>query len=94
MNTDQRQILTKQTELLSSIKTNTSGGSTTNSNFQILKTQADDLVIKHTWLSGGTSDQRIDTIVYSSVTLGLTVTKTFTYYGGAGTYHVDQITLS
>lgn len=71
-----------------------SGGATPDSKLTKLKTQAEDLTIKHTWLSGGTSDQRVNTIVYSSVTLGLTVTKTFTYYGGAGTYHVDQITLS
>jgi hypothetical protein len=64
------------------------------SNLQKLETQANDLVTTYTWLDGGTSDQRPDTITYSSLQLGLTVTKTFTYNGGAGTYHVATITLS
>jgi hypothetical protein len=71
-----------------------SGGATPDSDYHKLKTQANDLVVKHVWLDGGTNDQRISTITYSSVSLGLTATKTFTYYGGAGTYHVDKITYS
>jgi hypothetical protein len=59
-----------------------------------LLTQANDLVQTYTWLDGGTADQRISTIVYSSATLALTVTETFTYNGGAGTYHVATSTLS
>ena len=72
------------------------GGSAggTPSNLQIIKTQANDLVETYTWLSGGLADQRIDEIVYSSASLGLTVRETFTYNGGAGTYHVATSTLS
>jgi xylose isomerase len=68
--------------------------SSAQSNLQILETQANDLVTAFTWLDGGASDQRPDTITYSSAQLGLTVIKTFTYNGGAGTYHVATITLS
>jgi len=68
--------------------------SSAQSNLQILETQANDLVTTFTWLDGGASDQRPDTITYSSSQLGLTVIKTFTYNGGAGTYHVATITLS
>ena len=68
--------------------------STTKSNYSKLLTQANDLVQTYTWLDGGTADQRISTIVYSSATLVLTVTETFTYNGGAGTYHVATSTLS
>lgn len=64
------------------------------SNLEKLETQANDLVTTFTWLDGGTTDQRPDNIVYSSVELGVSVTKTFTYNGGAGTYHVATITLS
>ena len=64
------------------------------SNLQKLETQANDLVTTFTWLDGGTADQRPDNIVYSSAQLGITVTKTFTYFGGAGTYHVATITLA
>lgn len=59
-----------------------------------LLTQANDLVQTYTWLDGGGTDQRISTIVYSSAALSLTVTETFTYNGGAGTYHVATSTLS
>ncbi len=64
------------------------------SNLQKLETQANDLVTTFVWLDGGAADQRPDTITYVSATLGLTVTKKFTYNGGAGTYHVATITLS
>jgi hypothetical protein len=64
------------------------------SNLEKLETQANDLVTTYVWLDGGASDQRPDTITYSSSQLGLTVIKTFTYNGGAGTYHVATITLS
>lgn len=68
--------------------------SSASSNLQILKTQANDLVEVYTWLDGGLADQRISTILYSSAFLGLFVTETFTYNGGAGTYHVATSTLS
>ena len=64
------------------------------SNLQKLETQANDLVTTFVWLDGGAADQRPDTITYVSAILGLTVTKKFTYNGGAGTYHVATITLS
>ena len=68
--------------------------STTKGNYSKLLTQANDLVQTYTWLDGGTADQRISVIVYSSAALVLTVTETFTYNGGAGTYHVATSTLS
>ena len=68
--------------------------STTKSNYSKLLTQANDLVQTYTWLDGGAADQRISVIVYSSAALVLTVTETFTYNGGAGTYHVATSTLS
>jgi len=89
MNYEEKQILTKQIDFLYAIRRNTSL-----SNLQKLKTQANDLVETYTWLDGGAADQRINTIVYSSVALNLIVTKTFTYNGGAGTYHVATSTSS
>jgi len=68
--------------------------STTKSNYSKLLNQANDLVQTYTWLDGRGADQRISTIVYSSAALSLTVTETFTYNGGAGTYHVATSTLS
>ena len=64
------------------------------SNLQKLETQANDLVTTFVWLDGGAADQRPDTITYVSAILGLTVTKKFTYNGGAGTWYVATITLS
>lgn len=69
-------------------------GDTTKSNFQKLKTEANDLNKAFTFLDAGTSDERPSTIVYSSVALGLTVTKTFTWAGAAGAYYVNTIILS
>ena len=71
-----------------------SGGATPDSKLTKLKTQADDLIETYTWVDGGTSDQRITKIVYNSPSLGITVTKVFTYHGGSGTYHVATSTLS
>lgn len=57
--------------------------------------EADDLVETITWLDpGNPTDRRPDTIVYSSVVLALSVTKTFAYAGSAGDYYVTSITLS
>ena len=64
------------------------------SNLYKMQTEANDLVETYTWLDGGAADQRINTIVYSSAALALSVTETFTYNGGAGTYHVATSTLS
>lgn len=94
MNTDHRQLLNKQNQLLDNIKANTGGTTTAPSDYQKLLNSANDLVQTYTWLEGGTDNQRISTIVYSSASLGLTVTETFTYNGGSGTYHVATSTLS
>lgn len=64
------------------------------SDYSKLTNEADDLVQTYTWLDGGGADQRISTIVYSSTSLSLSVTKTFTYSGSAGTYHIATLTLS
>ncbi len=69
-------------------------GNTTKSNLQKLKTEANDLNKAFTFLDAGTSDERPSTIIYSSVALGLTVTKTFTWAGAAGAYYVNTIILS
>ncbi len=47
-----------------------------------------------TYLDAGGADERVSTIVYSSVTLGLSVTQTFTYAGSSPNYRIDSITLS
>ena len=78
-----------QTAELEDIADNTTSG-----DLNKLLTQANDLVHTYTWLDGGAADQRISTVVYSSTALGLSVTETFTYSGGSGTYHVATSTLS
>ena len=55
---------------------------------------ANDLVKTYTFLDAGTSDERVSTIVYSSVSLGLTATETYVYAGSAGAYRISTITLS
>ena len=55
---------------------------------------ANDLVKTYTYLDAGTSDERVSTIVYSSVSLGLTATETFVYAGSAGAYRISTLTLS
>tara|TARA_R110000824_G_scaffold231531_1_gene419435 strand:- start:9 stop:407 length:399 start_codon:yes stop_codon:yes gene_type:complete len=79
-----------QTALLTTVDTNT-----TLSNLEKLK-KADDLKLTFTYLDPGTDDERVSTIVYSSILDVVTpnVTKTFLYVGGPGTYRVDTITLS
>jgi hypothetical protein len=68
---------------------------TTKSDLERLKTEADDLVQTISYLDSGDSvNRRVDTIVYSSAALALTVTETFAYAGGAGDYYVTSITLS
>lgn len=51
--------------------------------FERLSKEADDLLTTYTYLDQGTINERIKTIVLSSVTLGLTATKTFTYTASA-----------
>jgi hypothetical protein len=59
-----------------------------------LENEANDLVQTFNYADAGTADERVTSIVYSSVLLGLTVTETFAYAGGTGTYRVSTITLS
>ena len=79
-----------QTALLTTVDANT-----TLSNLEKLK-KADDLKLTFTYLNAGLADERVSTIVYSSIIDVVTpdVTKTFLYAGGPGTYRVDTITLS
>lgn len=79
-----------QTALLTTVDANT-----TLSNLEKLK-KADDLKSTFTYLDPGTDDERVSTIIYSSVLDVITpdVTKTFVYLGAPGTYRVDTITLS
>jgi hypothetical protein len=64
------------------------------SKYNQLINQANDLVKTYTYLDAGTSDQRISTVVYSSVALGISATETFAYAGSTGSYRVSSITLS
>ena len=65
------------------------------SNLQTLISEADDLVKTFSYLDAGDPvNRRIDLIVYSSATLGLTVREAFSYAGSAGDYYVQDITLS
>jgi len=61
-----------------------------------LEQEANDLQKTFTFLSAGTADERVGTIVYSGTTTPVTtpVTKTFVYTGGPGTYLLSTITLS
>jgi len=65
------------------------------SNYQKLISEADDLSKVFSYLDiADPTNRRVDTIVYSSVALGLSVTETFRYGGSAGDYYVTDITLS
>lgn len=65
------------------------------SNLQTLISEADDLVKTFSYLDAGDpTNRRVELIVYSSATLGITVRETFTYAGSAGDYYVQDITLS
>lgn len=86
-----------QTALLTSIDTAVTAieGLLAKSNLYTLQTEADDLVETYSYLDAGDStNRRINTIVYSSVALGISVTETFAYGGGAGDYYVTSSTLS
>ncbi len=77
------------------INSSISGGSSLKSNLEKLKTEANDLVETYTYLDPGVPlDRRISTIVYSSVTLGLSVTETFGYAGAPGDFYVISSTLT
>jgi len=65
------------------------------SNLQTLISEADDLVKTFSYLDAGDpTNRRVELIVYSSATLGITVRETFTYAGSVGDYYVQDITLS
>lgn len=66
------------------------------SNLQKLEIQANDLVQDFTYADpNDPALRRVTSIVYSSVSLGITVTETFTYtLSGAGDYYVTKIELS
>lgn len=55
---------------------------------------SNDYVKTFTFLDAGLSTERPDTIVHSSVTLGLSVTETFVWAGVAPAYYISTITLS
>jgi hypothetical protein len=63
---------------------------------QELLNQANDLVQDFTYADPNDSAlRRVTSIVYSSASLGITVTETFTYtLSGAGDYYVTKIELS
>jgi hypothetical protein len=68
---------------------------TAKSDFEKLKTESDDLVQTISYLDAGDPvNRRVDTIVYSSASLALSVTETFGYAGAAGDYYVTSITLT
>tara|TARA_R110001592_G_scaffold63800_1_gene195722 strand:+ start:482 stop:745 length:264 start_codon:yes stop_codon:yes gene_type:complete len=82
---------------LSAIDTNTrfTRNNTKLSDHQKLVNQANDLVTNFTYLDASSStDRRVSTIVYSSSSLNITATETFTYSGSSGNYYVTQIQLS
>lgn len=52
-----------------------------------------DLVVSYTWLDFGTKDERVSSIVYTSVTFtGVTVTRTFSYSLVGTKFQLDQET--
>lgn len=77
------------------VKKLVASGGGAGSNLNVLK-EANDLKLTFTYLDAGLADERVSTIVYSSMLDVVTpdVTKTFLYAGGPGTYRVDTITLS
>lgn len=52
-----------------------------------------DLSVAYTWLSFGTKDERVSTIIYTSATFpGDTITRTFNYTLTSGKYRLDSET--
>lgn len=62
------------------------------SDLNTLINEANDLVKTYTYLDAWAADERVSTVVYSSASLALTVTETFTYAWTAGSYRVSTIT--
>lgn len=55
---------------------------------------SDDLVMTYTTANPGTVDQRVTGIAYSSTSLGLSITETFTYSATNNIYYITAITKS
>ena len=59
---------------------------------RVLKVDASpDRLAQYTYLDLGTEDQRINTITYSSASLALNYTETFTYSGTTGNYVIAGV---
>jgi len=91
-------IFTKLNELLTELQQKTEPSNTQLVNIGLTNWQrlqfATDLVQAFSYLDAGTADERISTIVYSSVSLSLSITETYTYAGSAGNYRLSTITRS
>lgn len=59
-------------------------------NWQFLA-NASDLSQTYSYLDAGTSDERINTVVYYSASLNKTITETYTYAGTSGSYRICSI---
>lgn len=55
---------------------------------------ANDKVETYSYLDAGTADARVSTITYSSASLSLSVTDTYSYAGTSGNYRISTITRS
>lgn len=64
------------------------------SNFKKITEEANDAIETYTFFDPGTSDERPNTIVYSSVALGLTVTETYVWAGSSPNFYISTKTLS
>lgn len=63
-------------------------------NLDKLKEEANDLVKEFTYLDIWTWNERINSIIYSSESLGITATETFEYTNTVWVYTLSKITLS
>lgn len=60
-----------------------------------LENEAEDTITTIAYLDAGVKiDRREDTVILSSVSLGISITKTFAYDGIAGDYYLITVTLS
>lgn len=55
---------------------------------------APDCVMTFTYLDAGGADERVQTIVYSSASLGKTRTETYVYAGTTPNFRISTITIS
>lgn len=59
-------------------------------NYKTQVLSAHDLSVAYTWLSFGTKNERVSTIVYTSATFpAVTITRTFSYTLTGGKYRLD-----